>query len=98
MNDDRTTPGGAQREVHDPVAARRARIARLSARGKRVAYAALLLAIVAFAVAVATGFPAGLVIVAVAGLTVFCVVAPVPIILGYGVRAAARDDRARKQL
>jgi hypothetical protein len=29
------------------------------------------------------------------GLIVACVVLPIPIVLGYGVRAAAREDRER---
>ncbi len=77
----------------DPVSARRARIARVVKTAKRAGYGGLLVAIAAFAVAVPTGFPRWLVGVAVAGLTVFCVIAPVPIILGYGLRAAAREER-----
>lgn len=77
----------------DPVAARRARIARLVKVGKRLGYACLLVAIVAFFVAVATDFPTWLVAVAVAGLVGACIILPVPIILGYGVHAAEREER-----
>lgn len=77
----------------DPVLARRARIASMVKRAKRAGYGALLLAVIAFAAAVAAGFPGWLVAVAVVGLTAFCVIAPVPIILGYGLRAAAREER-----
>ena len=31
----------------------------------------------------------------IAGLAVSCVVLPIPIVLAYGVRAAAREDRER---
>jgi len=79
----------------DPVAARRARIARVAAIGKRIGYLALAIAIVAFFVGVATSFPAWAVGVSIAGLVVSCVVLPIPIVLGYGVRAAAREDRER---
>lgn len=79
----------------DPIAARRARIAHVVAIAKRVGYAALAVAIVAFFVGVATGFPTWTVAVSVAGLIASCVILPVPIVLGYGVRAAAREDRAR---
>jgi len=79
----------------DPVVARRARIARFAARGKRVGYLALAVAIVAFFVGVATSFPTWAVDVSIAGLAVSCVVLPIPIVLGYGVRAAAREDRDR---
>lgn len=80
-------------EPSDPVAQRRSRIARIVKRAKRAGYGALLIAIGAFAAAVATGFPSWLVAIAFAGLVAFCVIAPVPIILGYGVRAAVREER-----
>ncbi len=79
----------------DPVVARRERIARFAALGKRLGYFALAVSIVAFFVGVATGFPAWTVTVSVAGLVTACVVLPLPIVLGYGVRAAAREDRER---
>ena len=79
----------------DPVVARRERIARFAARGKRIGYAALGIAIVAFFIGVATSFPKWAVAVSIAGLAVSSVVLPIPIVLGYGVRAAAREDRER---
>jgi hypothetical protein len=83
------------RVVDDPILARRARIAGYAALGKRVGYAALAIAIVAFFIGFATGFPAWTVTVSVAGLIAACVVLPLPIVLGYGVRAADREDRER---
>jgi len=79
----------------DPVRARRERIARLAALGKRIGYLALGVAIVAFFVGVITSFPAWTVDLSIAGLVISCVVLPIPIVLGYGVRAADRDDRER---
>jgi len=79
----------------DPVLERRARIARLAALGKRVGYAALLVAIVSFFIGVATSFARWTVVVTTAGLVAACVILPLPIVLGYGVRAAAREDRER---
>jgi hypothetical protein len=79
----------------DPVLARRARIARLVAIGKRVGYTALLVAIVAFFVGVVTQFPTWTVETSIVGLAVSCVVLPLPIVFGYGVRAAQREDRER---
>lgn len=79
----------------DPVLARRARIARLAALGKRVGYLALLLAIVSFVAGVITGFATWTVVLSTVGLVAACVILPVPIVLGYGVRAAAREDRER---
>jgi hypothetical protein len=77
----------------DPVAVRRARIARWVGLAKRVGYALLLLAVVAFVVAAIAGFPTALVTVTVVALIAACVVLPVPIVLGYGLRAAEREDR-----
>ncbi len=79
----------------DPVVARRERIARFAARGKRIGYLALGIAIVAFFIGAATEFPTWTVGVSIAGLAVSSVVLPIPIVLAYGVRAAAREDRER---
>jgi hypothetical protein len=79
----------------DPVRARRARIAKWAGLGKRVGYAALLVAIVGFFAGVALDFPSTCVAAIVGGLVVACLVLPVPIVLGYGVRAAEREDRGR---
>jgi len=77
----------------DPVLVRRARIASRVRTAKRIGYAALLVAIAAFAIAAATSFSGPAVVVAVVGLAVAFVVLPIPIVLGYGVRAAEREDR-----
>ena len=79
----------------DPVAQRRARIARWVGFAKRVGYLLLLAAIVLFAIAAVTGFPNGLVTATIVTLVGACVVLPVPIVLGYGLRAAEREDRER---
>jgi hypothetical protein len=77
----------------DPVLARRARIAARVQLAKRVGYTALLISIVAFGIAIATSFSGAAVVVAIVGLAVAFVVLPLPIVLGYGVRAAEREDR-----
>lgn len=77
----------------DPVVERRARIARLVGLGKRVGYLALLVAIVAFVIAVVAGFPDWAVGVSIGGLVVAIVVLPLPIVFGYGIRAAEREER-----
>jgi hypothetical protein len=77
----------------DPVTERRARIARYVKAAQRVGYAFLVLAIVMFVVGLASDFPAWTVDLTVAALVVAIVVLPVPIVLGYGVRAAEREER-----
>jgi hypothetical protein len=81
----------------DPVLARRARIARVVRYGQRAGYAALLVAVVSFVVAAATDFPAVAVDISVAALVAAIVILPVPIVLGYGVRAAEREEREERQ-
>jgi hypothetical protein len=77
----------------DPVADRRVRIGRAVGLAKRIGYLALLVAMAAFAVSALTGFPDWAVAVTIGGLVVAIVVLPLPIILGYGIRAAEREER-----
>jgi NADH:ubiquinone oxidoreductase subunit 6 (subunit J) len=79
--------------AEDPVAQRRARIAHWVGLAKRLGYALLLLAMIVFVVAAIAGFPTALVTVTVVALVGACIVLPVPIVMGYGLRAAEREDR-----
>jgi hypothetical protein len=81
----------------DPVVERRARIARAVAIAKRIGYGALLVGIVVFFVGLATGFPAWTVTVTIAALVTSFVILPLPIVLGYGVRAAEREERGGRR-
>jgi hypothetical protein len=80
-------------DAGDPVVRRRASIARIVGTAKRVGYVALVVAIVAFVLSVVTGFAGWAVALTIAGLVVAIVVLPLPIILGYGIRAAEREER-----
>ena len=77
----------------DPVLVRRARIATQVKTAKRIGYLGLLLAVVMFGIEIVAGFSGTLSTIAVAGLVVGIVVLPIPIVLGYGVMAANREDR-----
>jgi hypothetical protein len=77
----------------DPVLARRARIAHAVQIAQRAGYLALGIAIVAFIAAFASGFPAWLVTITITALVAAIVILPIPIIFGYGVRAAEREER-----
>lgn len=83
-------------QADDAVAERRRRIARLVASAKRVGYSALAASVVIFFAGFVTGFPGWTVTATVTLLAVSFVVLPLPIVLGYGIRAAEREDRARK--
>jgi ABC-type proline/glycine betaine transport system permease subunit len=78
---------------NDPVLVRRERIARLAALGKRIGYLSLGVAIVGFVAGIITAFAPWTVAISTIGLVAACVILPIPIVLGYGVRAAARDER-----
>jgi hypothetical protein len=77
----------------DPVLLRRARYARLAIGGQRLGYFVLVVAVVAFVIGFATGFPAATVVITVAGLIGACVLLPPAIIAGYAVKAAEREER-----
>src|SRR5262249_3454775 len=77
----------------DPVDLRRARIARVVGLAKAIGYGLLLVAIVAFAIGFLTDFPTALVGITIGALIASTVILPIPIVLGYGIRAAERDER-----
>jgi hypothetical protein len=79
--------------VTDPVIERRARIARWCEVGKRVGYALYGVAVILFFIGLATEYTAWLVTTIVVCMGVGAVVLIPAIILGYGVRAADREDR-----
>jgi uncharacterized membrane protein len=80
----------------DPVVERRSRIARGVTIAKRIGYLLLLVAVVAFVVSAVAGFPSWSVVVTIVALVGACIVLPVPIVLGYGLRAAEREDREHR--
>jgi ABC-type transport system involved in cytochrome bd biosynthesis fused ATPase/permease subunit len=81
--------------VDDPVLARRARIEKLADLGQRIGYGLLAVAVVAFVVGFATGFGALVRALVIGGLLGMTVTLAPAIVLGYAVKAAAREDRER---
>jgi hypothetical protein len=79
--------------VTDPVIERRARIARWCELGKRVGYSLYGAAVVLFFVGLATEYSGWLVTTIVVCMGVGAVVLIPAIILGYGVKAAEREER-----
>jgi len=77
----------------DPVLVRRARIARIAELGKRLGYLSIAVAIAGFVAGLLTQFARWTVVVSTTGLVLACIILPIPIVLGYGVRAAAREER-----
>jgi heme/copper-type cytochrome/quinol oxidase subunit 3 len=80
---------------HDPLRARRAQVARWTLLANRLGYLFLAVAVATFLVAFAVGFSSGPATVVVATFVVACVLLAPSIVIGYAVKAAARDDRAR---
>ena len=78
---------------HDPVLERRARIGRLVVIGQRVGYSLFGLAIAVFVGGFAVDLTGPLVAVIVGCLVVGSLVLAPAIVLGYGVKAADREDR-----
>ena len=78
----------------DPVRARRARVARLAATAKRGGYGLFLVAVLAFvAGAVRRDFGPPVVTIVAVALGVGSLLLAPAIVIGYGVRAAEREDR-----
>ncbi|MGI9051977.1 MAG: hypothetical protein ACR2HQ_04910 [Ilumatobacteraceae bacterium] len=80
---------------HDPIRQRRAQVARWTLLANRVGYLLMVVAVVAFFAALITGFTATMAAIVIVALVAACVVLAPSIVLGYAVKAAARDDRAR---
>jgi len=79
----------------DPVRVRRARIARWSLLANRVGYLLFGLAVALFVVAFVVGFTGPLVTAIVASMVVGSLLLAPSIVLGYAVKAAEKEDRAR---
>lgn len=79
----------------DPVVARRRQIARWAELGQRGGYLLYGLAVVLFAAAMVTDLPRGLVAAIVVAMVLGSLLLAPSIVVGYGVRAADRDDRER---
>jgi len=80
---------------HDPVRARRATVAKWNTIATRVGYLLFLIAIVMFFIALATDFSSGKVAVITTTMILGSLLLAPAIVLGYAVKAAEKDDKAR---
>jgi hypothetical protein len=80
-------------DTTDPVLRKRARAAQLARTGKRLGYGAFAAAVLAFALGASDRFTPGLVTFVVTCLGVGSVVLIPATVVGYGVRAADREER-----
>lgn len=81
----------------DPVLRRRRQAAQLAATAKRYGYLLWFAAVVIFFVALATGLPRALTTVILVCMAIGSVLLLPAIVVGYGVKAADREDRERGQ-
>ena len=77
----------------DPVLIKREKIRTYVKISKRIGYFLMSLSIVAVFVCVPTHWPSALVWVAMISFTASCVILPLPIIFGYAIKAAEKEDR-----
>lgn len=78
----------------DPVRARRERVGRLAAAGRKLGFALYGVALVVVALGLATTFNRAVAATATACLIAGSVLLAPAIVVGYGVRAAEREDRS----
>jgi hypothetical protein len=81
----------------DPIIVRRRQMARWAGMGQRTGYLLFLAAMVLFLAALATDLPRVLVTAVVVALVAGSVLLLPSIVVGYGVRAADREDVERKR-
>jgi hypothetical protein len=79
----------------DPVRARRATVVKWTNIATRVGYLLFLVAIVMFFVALATDFSSGKVTVITTTMIIGSLLLAPAIVLGYAVKAAEKEDKAR---
>lgn len=76
----------------DPILRKRATAQRLASLGQRVGYSLFGVAIVAFVIGAITDFAGPVVAIVIGSLIVGSVVLAPAIVLGYAVKAAAREE------
>lgn len=78
---------------HDPVRARRERVAHLNLLANRIGYLFFALAISCFIMAYAIGFKGPLVTIVIASIFIGSALLAPSIVIGHAVKAAEREDQ-----
>jgi hypothetical protein len=84
---------GSDPAPSDPVLVQRAKMQRFAEVGQRFGYGLFGVAVLLFFVGFPTGFPSWLITAIIVCLAVGSVVLAPAIVIGYGVKAADREDR-----
>jgi hypothetical protein len=91
-----TSPNtGQEAAALDPVRVRRAKIAKWTLLANRIGYLFVGLSMALFLMAFLFGFTAVMATLVIVALVIGCVLLLPSIVLGYGIKAANRDDRER---
>ena len=93
MNDRPEPKDSSDPAATDSVLEQRARMHHLATLGQRVGYSLFGVAVVLFFVGFPAGFPSWLITTIIVCLAVGSVVLAPAIVIGYGVKAADREDR-----
>jgi hypothetical protein len=88
-------PRPAAPPVDDPVRVRRAKFAKWTLLANRIGYLLYAVAIATFVIGFAVGFSSGVATVVIVSLVAGSALLAPSIVLGYGVKAAEREDRER---
>ncbi len=83
----------ARPPADDPVRARRAQVAKWTLLANRVGYLLYAVAIATFVIGFVIGFSNGVATVVIVTLVAGSILLAPAIVLGYGVKAAEREDR-----
>lgn len=79
----------------DPVRARRQQVAKYTLLANRIGYLFYAVAIATFVIGFAISFNAAVSTIVIGSLVIGSVLLAPAIVLGYGIKAAERDDRQR---
>ncbi len=77
----------------DPVLEKREAIRSKVILFKRIGYTLMAISIVAFFICLVTEWPAWLTMISMVSFATSCVILPLPIIFGYAIKAAEKEDR-----
>lgn len=77
----------------DPVIVQREAIRKKVTLFKRIGYSLMLISIISVFACIPLQWPAALVAIAMVSFVASCVILPLPIIFGYGIKAAEREDK-----
>lgn len=80
-------------EEIDPILVQREKIRSRVKMGKRIGYSLMTISIISMFLCIPFHWPAFLTITSMLTFTLACIILPLPIIFGYGIKSAEKEDR-----